>query len=306
MAQLLTLTDQTDADGRLLLEDSAPPAAVRRVEKAGVPMETVSCAYTDTPSRVGGRMNLSAYEALRHDVTGILNGFAWLAEHHRTARPDARGTPERLFAVSYLGINLVHVLFYRASEPVPPHGALPPYVASIFKASRGIFSFAAHLENERGASATMTADDVVRVAEQERQLVRPTTGRVCAAPTRLIERTIAAILTGGEAEASKSRLPELVDFDILWRFTQEQDRFGKALSTYRIVLEQLSTSGVADDPNRMFRYVLADGPARGRSFGSYTESVLAEANEIQTELNRLLGRMTNAKPLGFEDILRLL
>ncbi|MGH9276798.1 MAG: DUF2188 domain-containing protein [Acidimicrobiales bacterium] len=306
IAQLLTLTDQTDATGRLLLEDSAPPAAIRRAEKAGVAMETVTCAYADTPSRVGGQMNQSAYEALRHDVADILNGFAWLAERHRAAEPQATGTPERLFAVSYAGINLAHVLFHRAVDPVPPHGHLPAYVASIFKASRGIFSFAAQLENQRGPSAEMTAAEVMQVAEAERQFVRPTTGRVCAAPTRLIERTIAAILTGGEADAAKSRLGELVDFDVLWRFTQLQDVFGEALSTYRVVLEQVSAAGLANDPKRLFRHVLPDGPAQGQSFGAYTESVLATVNGVQADLNRLLGRATNAKALTFEDILRLL
>src|SRR5947208_1919187 len=58
------------------------------VERAGIAMETVSCPYQDTPSRFGGKMNLSAYEALRHDVADILNGFAWLAEHDRAAEPQ--------------------------------------------------------------------------------------------------------------------------------------------------------------------------------------------------------------------------
>lgn len=306
LSQLLTLTDQTDEAGRLLLEDSAPPAAIRRAERAGIAMETVSCPYQDTPSRLGGRMNQSAYEALRHDVADILNGFAWLAEHHRAAEPDATGSPERLFAVSYLGINLAHVLFHRADDPVPAHGRLPAYVASIFKASRGIFSFAAQLENERGPSAAMTPAEVMQVAEEERQLVRPETGRVCAAPTRLIERTIAAILAGQEADAAKSRLGELIDFDLLWAFTRQQDRFGKALSAYRVVLEQVTASGVANDPSRLFSHVLPDGPAQGQAFGRYTETVLAVANDVQAELNRLLGRAANAKPLTFEDILRML
>ena len=68
LAQLLTLSDQTDETGRLLLEDSAPPPAIRRAERAGISMETVTCAYPDTPSRVGGRMNASAYDALRRDT----------------------------------------------------------------------------------------------------------------------------------------------------------------------------------------------------------------------------------------------
>ncbi|MGH2772073.1 MAG: hypothetical protein ACRDIU_02895, partial [Actinomycetota bacterium] len=42
---LLTITDQTDDQGRLLLEDSAPADAIARVEAGGISMETVPVAY---------------------------------------------------------------------------------------------------------------------------------------------------------------------------------------------------------------------------------------------------------------------
>jgi hypothetical protein len=297
LPQLLTLTDQTDETGRLLLEDSAPAPAVRRAERAGIRMDTVTCAYHDTPSRVGGQMNASAYEALRRDTAAILNGFAWLGQHREV------GAPRRLFVTSYLGVTLAHALFHRADDPVAPYGQLPSYVASIFKASRGIFSFSVDLTNRLGPAADLTAADVLRDAEDHHHLVRPTTGRVCAAPTRLIERTLDAIVTGQGADAGRSGLGELVDFDVLWQLYELQDRFGQALSAYRAVLEQATaTVGAAADPARVFSTRLPDGT----SVGQRTEALLALADEVQRGMNRALGRAENAKPPGFDDVLRML
>jgi hypothetical protein len=98
-------------------------------------------------------------------------------------------------------------------------------------------------------------------------------------------------------------LGELVDFDVLWELFELQDRFGQALSAYRAVLEQASAgAGAAADPARVFATRLPDGT----SVGQRTEALLALADEVQRGMNRLLGRAENAKPLGFEDVLRML
>ena len=307
LGQLLTLTDQTDSARRLLLEDSAPKPAIRKAKAAGVPMESAAAPYQDTPSRYGGPMNISAYEALRHDVAEILNGFAWLAEHAAASSDEPlTGTPRRLFVTSYLGVSLAHVLFHRAAGPVPAHGALEPYVASILKASRGIFSFSVQLENDVGPDQAMTAAEVMAYAEEHRQLVRPETGQVCAAPTRLIERTIDAILTGTGADAARSRLPDLVDFPMLWEFYRLQDQVGVVLSTYRTVMNQVTPMASAGDPNRLFSAVIPSGPAKGQQFGQFTAAVLAEITEAQAGMNRALGRSDNARPVSLEDLLRML
>ena len=306
LSQLLTLTDQTDETGRLLLEDSAPRQAVKRAERAGISMATVEATYADTPSRLGGRMNAAAYDALRRDTAAILDGFAWLADHHRAAAPTETGTPQRLFAVSYLGVSLVHVLFHRADDPVAAYGELPSYIASIFKASRGLFSFSVAMENDLGPTATLTAAEVVGYAEDKRQLVRPDTGRVCAAPTRLIERTIDVILTGRGADASRSTLGEMLDFDVLWRFYQLQDRFGQTLSTYRVVVDNLTRTGLANDPQRLLRSVIPDGPARGKTFGQFTEETLKAVNDVQAGMNRALGRRDNANKVTLPELMQML
>ena len=302
LAQMLTLTDQTDASGRLLLEDSAPKPAIRQAQKAGISMATEPAPYADTPSRLGGQMNAAAYEALRHDTAAILNGFAWLAGH----LPPQKGAAGRLYWTSYLGVNLVHVLFHRGDDPVEPHGALPPYIASIFKASRGLFSFSVALENDKGPDASPTAAEVVAYAEEKRQLVRPDTGRVCAAPTRLIERTIDVILTGSGADATRSELGTLVDFDTLYEFTRLQDAFGQALSTFRVIVDNLTAAGVTNDPGRLVRTVIPGGPAKGKTFGQVTEETVKLANETQRGMNRLLGRSENAAKLSLPDILNML
>jgi hypothetical protein len=176
-------------------------------------------------------------------------------------------------------------------------------VASIFKASRGIFSFSVDLQNRVGPAAAMTAADVLKDAEEHRHLVRPQTGRVCAAPSRLIERTLAAIVTGEGADAGRSRLGELVDFAVLWELYELQDAFGQGLSGYRVILEDLTrVAGPTPDPTRLFNTRLPDGT----SFGQRTESLLALADHVQRGMNRVLGRAENAKPLGLEDILRML
>ncbi len=297
LPQLLTLTDQTDETGRLLLEDSAPPAAVRRAERAGIRMDTMTCTYQDTPSRLGGQMNIAAYEALRRDTADILNGFDWLGQHAE------QGAPRRMFVTSYLGVTLAMALFHRALDPVAPHGQLPSYVASIFKASRGIFSYSVDLTNRLGPSATLTAAEVLRDAEEHRHLVRPQTGRVCAAPTRLIERTLTVLITAEGADASRSELGKLVDFEVLWELYELQDRLGQALSAYRAILESLRReAGPTADPTRLFDTRLPDGT----SVGQRTDELLALADEVQRGLNRALGRAENARPLGYEDILRML
>jgi hypothetical protein len=300
LAQLLVLSDQTDETGRLLLEDSAPRQAIKKAQRAGISMATVPAPYQDTPSRLGGQMNAAAYDVLRHDTADILAGFAWLADNHRQRAPHETGAPRRLYAVSYLGVNLVHVLFHRAVDPVPPHGQLPAYIASIFKASRGLFSFSVQLENDLGPSKAMTAAEVVQYAEDKRQLVRPDTGRVCAAPTRLIERTVEAILEGGDA--SKSALPDLIDFEALWEFYRQQDAVGDALSRFRVVAENMG----AADPTRLFQTVIPGGPARGQTFGQFAEGTVNLVNEAQAAMNRALGRSENAKPIGLEELLRML
>ncbi|MGH9225320.1 MAG: hypothetical protein ACRD2W_16410, partial [Acidimicrobiales bacterium] len=310
IGQLLALSDQTDSAGRLLLEDSAPEPAIRKARQAGIPMESAPAPYQDTPSRHGGPMNQSAYEALRHDVAEILNGFAWLAENAQAAAADdpevATGAPRRLFVTSYLGVSLAHVLFHRAVDPAPPHGSLPPYVASIFKASRGIFSFSVQLENDLGPSHPMTAAEVMAYAEEHRQLVRPETGQVCAAPTRLIERTIEAILTGEGADAAKSNLGDLIEFPVLWEFYRLQDTVGELLSTFRVVMNQVTDVAPSGDPNRLFQAVIPAGPAQGQQFGQFTSGVLAQITDAQAGMNRALGRAENARAVTLEDLLRML
>lgn len=302
LAQMLTLTDQTDSSGRLLLEDSAPKPAIRKAEKAGISMATEPAPYADTPSRAGGQMNAAAYDALRRDTAAILNGFAWLAAN----LPPQPGAPGRLYWTSYLGVNLVHVLFHRGDDPVPPHGALPPYIASIFKASRGLFSFSVALENDKGADAQMTAAEVVAYAEEKRQLIRPDTGRVCAAPTRLIERTIDVILTGHGGDPDRSELARMVDFAALHEFTALQDRYGEALSMFRVIVDNLTAAGVTNDPARLVRTVIPGGPAKGKTFGQVTEEVVRLANDTQRAMNRTLGRSEVATKLSLPDVLRML
>jgi hypothetical protein len=314
LSQLLALTDQTDVSGRLLLEDSAPKQAVRKAERRGVSMRTETCPYQDTPSRFGGLMNAGAYEALRHDTAEILNGFAWLSSRHLAAEPGDTGAARRLYATSYLGVTLAHVLFHRAEDPVPPYGSLPTYVASIFKASRGIFSFSIQLLNDLGPDAEMTAPEVLQYAEDNKQLVRPSTGRVCAAPTRLIERTLEAILTGRGTDAERSGLGVLVDFSMLWEVYKLQDALGKAISTYRAVYEAVTGPfGPAADPNRIFSAKIPTGafghgagPAQGQTFGQFTEQLLVLVNDIQGQINAALGRAGNARPVGLQEVIELL
>ncbi len=205
LRDMLTVTDQTDENGRLLLEDSAPKRARKRAQGAGVAMKTVKCPYHDTPSRLGGDMNASAYEALRRDMGQVLDGFAWLAERYlEVERGQPRASVQVLLDTSNLAITLPLLLFHRNPDGVPAHGALPSYVASLFKAGRGLFSVAFDLRNTRGPGPAFTVADVVSCAEEKGHFARPESGRVCAVPTRLIERTIDAILTGRPA---RSRLP---------------------------------------------------------------------------------------------------
>jgi len=305
LADLLTVRDQTDASGRLLLEDSAPRKARRRAQQAGVAMKTVACPYPDSPSRQGGTMNVSAYEALRQDTAEILNGFAWLRENYLRIHPSGRSTVQAFFDVSNLGITLPLVLLYRGRSPVRPHGELPTYVASIFKASRGVFSAAVDMLNNAGPPLrTITAAEVMQFAEEHGHFRRDETQRVCAAPTRLIERCIDVFVTGEGGDAARSELGAQVPFGVLWKFYRLQDEFGQALSRYRFLLDRLSEAGMTDI-NQMFgAMVPVDGGMR--SFGDVTDGLVGRANVIQEELNLLLGRRAGVAPLRLERLVAML
>ncbi len=305
LSELLTVRDQTDENGRLLLEDAAPKSARRRAHKAGIPMQMVSCPHKDTPSRFGGPMNLSAYEALRHDMSGVLDGFAWLTGHYLGLQPGRRSTVRGLFDVSYLGLTLPLVLFYRGVDPVPPHRHLPSFVASIFKASRGVFSAAVDMLNRRGPTARVSAAEVVRFADEHGHLFRADTQRACAAPTRLIERTIEVILTGQGGDAAQSPLGALVAFPRLWDFYSLQDSFSRTISNYRFLLDDLAAQTGSPDPSKLFDVMVPSG-GRIRSFGEVTAGVVGQANEIQRGLNAVLERAEDARPLDLEDLLQML
>lgn len=307
LADLLSVGgDQTDEHGRLLLEDSAPKGAIRRAVRAGVPMETAACPYRDTPSRHGEPMNASAYEALRRDTTEIFSGFAWLARGFFDRDPPTRGTVQGLAGVSKLGISLPLVLFYRARDPFPPHGALPSFAASIFKASRGVYFTAFDMAGRAGGEPVeTTAAEVVRVADREGHLQREQTATVCAAPTRLIERTLEVILSGDRAEPRASRLAEIVDFQMLWDFYRIETAFNQSLRQYGFVLEQLMAGGMRPDSKDLFDCPVRVGDGSG-SFGDFTETFLGYATTAQTLLNRVLGRAENAPAVTFSDVLQAL
>lgn len=304
LSALLTVSDETDEHGRLLLEDSAPERAVRKVARGGVAMETARCPYKDTPSRLGRPMNTSAYEALRRDTGEILDGLAWLGRCYHEREPAARGTVRGLTDLSKLGITVPLVLFHRARDPVRPHGELPSYVAAIFKACRGMFSAAFDMQARQGPGET-TAAEVVAYAEAHGHLARPQTGTVCAAPTRLIERTVAVMLTTGGADPDRSRLGAMVDFEPLWRFFRVEKAFNANLGRYGYVLDELVAAGRRTDDPDLFDASIHVAGEQGR-FGDFTDAFLRYANQAQALLNRALERAENAPPLTFGDVLRAL
>jgi hypothetical protein len=319
LAQMLTLKDQTDAVGRLILEDSAPKRAIKNAKRSGVEMKTAPSAYADTPSRLGGLMNVSAYEALRHDMADVLNGFAWLSSHYLSGTPEPtrppggqqdgasrRSTVRTLFDVAYMGVTLPLLLFHRRPDPIAPYGALPTFIASVCKASRGVVSASVDLLNQAGdPMEEVTAAAVVLFADRQGHLRRPNTDRACAAPTRLIERTIAVILTGEGGDPAKSTLPDFVDYPTLRAFCDVQDAFSQALSQYKHLLDTLTAGTAAADPNQLFSTPVEFG-GRTRSFGALSEALLGHAHATQGRLNRILGRDDNPARVSFEELLRML
>lgn len=306
LADLLTIHDETDAAGRLVLEDAAPRPARRRVRKAGIPNELVSCPYQDSPSRYGQRMNRSAYEALRRDTAEVLNGFAWLAERYGERVDAKRDSVEALTAVSKLGVTLPLVLLRDGRRGMARHGELHPFVASIFKASRGVFSAAFDLLHTPGRPATVTTDEFVAFAEDEGHLQGQDTRNVCAAPTRLIKRAIEAILTGEGANPDRSRLPDVLDFELLWELYCMEQGFSASLSRYGTALQRLLSSGAVRSPQDLFGQMVTEG-GQPMTFGALTDSFLEYANGIQRSMNELLGRDPDSAPdMDFEDVMEAL
>lgn len=303
--RMLTVGDHTDRSGRLLLEDSAPKRGRKDAQRRGIRMKSVRCPYDDTPSRQGGQMNASAFDALRHDTAEVLNGFAWLHRNYLVVNPAGGGTVRALFETSYLGLTLPLVLFHRAEDAVPAHGSLPTFVASMFKASRGVFSAGVDMLNKQGATAATTPAAIVEFAEAEGHLARLQTGRVCAAPTRLIERALAALLAGDGADPDRSGLAGLVEFPPLWEFFGVQDSISSALSDYRFLLDQVADGRPVADPQELFGHPVRDGGAV-RSFGECSATLVDRANAAQRALNLVLGRAPDVAPLAYKDVLRLL
>ena len=306
LTELLTLKDQTDESGRLLLEDSAPKQARKNAARIGILMKTERCEYKETPSRYGRLMNVSAYEALRRDIGDVLDGFAWLTHHYLEDDAAQSSTVQTLVVISKLGTTLPVVLFHRGDRPVPSHRSLPSYVASIFKASRGVFSAAVDMLNKKGATTRTVGSEVVKFADEEGHLARAQTGRVCAASTRLIERTIDVILTGEGADPKRSRLGELIAFQQLWDFYKTEESLHEAINRYSLVLNKLleDSRGTRRDPSLLFGSVVRDG-GRTTSFGELTEELLGKANAVQMRLNRLLGRPDDAEAVTLQDVLAM-
>ncbi|MBA3955551.1 MAG: hypothetical protein H0X58_02685 [Acidimicrobiia bacterium] len=307
LSELLTLSDQTDEQGRLLLEDSASRQAQKRARRSGVAMTEAPCDYADSPSRLGGRMNVSAYDALRHDVAEILNGFSWLAEVRVGAvSSPGRGSLQGLIDVANLGSTLPLVLFHRTDGQVPAHGVLPAFIASIFKASRGLFSGAVAMLNDgREAAATVTTDEVLAYVEGQGHFRRSETQRVCAAPTRLIARTIEAILSGTGTESNRSRLGDHLDAGDLWLYFSLHDSLSQAMSTYRFVLDNLSRDhpGVGFDE---LLGVMVEVAGRRGTFGELTDALVHTATVTQGRMNEVLGRAGDAPPLTVPGLLQIL
>lgn len=306
LARLLTVGDETDETGRLLLEDSAPEAARRKAERAGVPMQTVSCPYRDTPSRFGGPMNQSAYETLRRDTVAVLDGFAWLHEQCVRRDPTSASTVPLLATLSKVGTSLPLVLLRRGREPFAEHGDLPSFVASMFKTSRGVFSVAVDMVADPELARQPTSGaELVRYADAHGHLARPDTGRVCAAPTRLIERTLDAMLSGDRGDPAASRLPELVSFEMLWAFYRLERALNKTLRSYGRMLQQMLAAHGATNPAELMQHrVQVDGVEQ--AFGEVTDGVLERVTAIQAELNRVLERDTNAPAFTFRSLLKAL
>lgn len=303
---LLSIRDETDSTGRLLLEDSAPKRARRKAHKAGVAMASVACSYGDTPSRVGGLMNQPAYDALRHDTAEVLSGFAWLTGHYLQAFPSRRSSVRLLFDISHIGIILPLLTFHRAEAPIARYGRLPPFIASTFKASRGVSSAAVDMLNKAGPpTRKVTAAEIIAFADREGHLRRAQTDRACAAPTRLIERTLEVLLTGEGADPAESSLGRYYEFPHLWAFYEANDSFSQAMSTYSYVLNQLMASGLSPDPAELFRQRVPVGGG-DRTFGDFTQAVIGHANAVQQRLNALLGRSPDLPPIGFEELTAML
>lgn len=305
LSRLLAVADHTDAHGRLLLEDSAPKRGRKEAQRRGVRMKSARCPFEDTPSRLGGQMNVSAFEALRRDTADILDGFAWLRARYGEVTPSASATVRTLFEVSYLALTVPLVLFHRAEDPVPAHGGLPTFVASMFKAGRGVFSAAVDMRNKQRHDAPLTPADIVAFAEREGHLARRETGRVCAAPTRFIERALGAMLTGAGADPDRSALGSLVDFDVVWEFFGVQDAVAEALSEYRYVVDGLRQRTGRSDIGSLFDQPLGAGTFAG-TFGEYSAALVERANRAQDALNVVLGRRADAAPLDLPGVLRLL
>lgn len=301
------MSDQTDENGRLLLEDSAPRQAQKRLRRSGIAMTEARCEYADSPSRLGGKMNVAAYDALRHDVAEVLDGFAWMAELRAGAAPrPGRGSLQALIDVANLGSTLPLVLFHRTERQVPAQGALVAFIASIFKASRGLFSGGVAMLNDgREPEVEVTTDEVLTFVEGHGHFRRSETGRVCAAPTRLIARTIEAVLSGRGTESDRSTLGDHLDGADLWRYFSLHDALSQALSTYRFVLAKLSGDRPGATVEQLFGVVVEVGGRRG-TFGELTDALVHTANVTQNRMNEVLGRAGDAPPLTVPGLLQIL
>ncbi len=262
----------------------------------------------DSPSREssGVPYDLTAARELVRVYPESMKLLSALRHAYVTRRGEdeaARPKPEMLIDIYGMGIALPYFLHTREADRYP-NGTIPSHVAMLRQGLIGVGSVLLNMSKRQIKS--ITAGQVVEIAEQQSELVGPKISRedpdhpqqlVCPASRIMIERTVSTLLDGGDKE---------VDFE------DELGSLGLAIDLkdierfQRFVLEH----GTLEDRLRQQYQKLLNSYNSGRidisgfDGGSYAllEGFREQMTSKQTKLFAALGRTAYKHDLTAADI----
>ncbi len=297
---------ETDDEGRPLLESRSRPTLLEELVTKGVPMETMRCPYTKSPSRYHHRypMDVSALEQVRRQRYEIQSGMAYIREQYRAWSGGFEPSISDIKAVGYAIAHIPLYLFHRVQDPLSQQGQLPAFIAGMVKSIEGINSLLRSIgRSSRHHDIAPTPELLLQTAEDTKLLVGDH-GRVCAASPNLILSTTHFLLEGQPEGYVAHRLDDfLPDFQTFFDFSHNVGFFWDDVDSLSV--KQRSREQVIDYSLRregldvLIAESLAGTIIDERNF-------IDHLNYVEPRINQILQRGVKSEPVTAEDVYRYL
>lgn len=292
----IVVSDETTANGRPLQERAAYDISTYSFR---VPEEIKTCPYPG--SRNGKDMNFSALQSLTNNYKEVIDGFGWINRLHFGDDIPQKVTLTDFWEMSQIGEALPSFAFNRAKNPYRKQYHLPDFIGDIFKSSRGLFAASDDMMRGHLFETEVTPSLIYSHVEENHTLVGK--DEVCAAPQKMIEQVISALLYRERANPNDSRLNFIYsDNDKIEEYTDlyisardiTTDLAVAAIGTWRTIVTDFSPRFTRDDKDRILSLLT--------EFHEKEDELLWEANPLQEDMNQILGRQYQGiKPITIAD-----